>query len=69
MLRQRNAAANSKSKEILLQEAVLSLIQNAPALLRELVKPAERIGEIKVLQMGGMGSGLGGGGNSAGNGE
>jgi uncharacterized membrane protein YqiK len=53
VLRQKNAAANSKSKEILLQEAVLSLIQSAPALMRELVKPAEKIGEIKVLQLGG----------------
>jgi len=68
VLRQKNAAANSKSKEILLQEAVLSLIQNAPAMLRELVKPAERIGEIKVLQMGGASGVLGGGGNGAGNG-
>src|SRR5258708_3119990 len=49
VLREKNAAANSKSREILLQEAVLMLIQAAPALVREMVKPAERIGEIKVL--------------------
>src|SRR4051812_10062984 len=61
VLRQKNAAANSKSKEILLQEAVLTLVQGAPAILRELVKPAEKIGEIKVLQFGGA---LGGGGSN-----
>jgi flotillin-like protein len=31
----------------------------APSLVRELVKPAERIGEIKVLQLGGVGNGGG----------
>jgi len=62
VLRQKNAAANSKSKEILLQEAVLALIQYAPPILAELVKPAEKIAEIKVLQLGGA---LGGGGAGA----
>ncbi len=69
VLREKNAAANSKSREILLQEAVLMLIQAAPALVREMVKPAERIGEIKVLQMGGgFGGGAGSNGNGAGHG-
>jgi uncharacterized membrane protein YqiK len=68
VLRQKNAAANSKSREILMQEALLSLIQGGPALVRELVKPAERIGEIKVLQLGGGAGGLAGGGNGGGNG-
>jgi uncharacterized membrane protein YqiK len=68
VLRQKNAAANSKSRELLIQEAVLTFIQNAPQLMRELVKPAEKIAEIKVLQLGGgMGAGAGGnGGNGAG---
>jgi uncharacterized membrane protein YqiK len=65
VLRQKNAAANSKSKEILLQEAVLTLIENAPAVLRELVKPAEKIAEIKVLQLGGALGGAGANGNGA----
>jgi uncharacterized membrane protein YqiK len=67
VLRQKNAAANSKSKEILLQEAVLSLIQYAPSMLAELVKPAEKIAEIKVLQLGGAlgGAGAGSSGNGA----
>jgi flotillin len=62
VLRQKNAAANSKSRDLLIQEAVLTFIQNAPQLMRELVKPAEKIAEIKVLQLGGaMGAGAGGG--------
>ena len=68
VLREKNAAANSKSREILMQETVLALIQAAPALMRELVKPAERIGEIKVLQMGGGFGGSNGNGNGNGSG-
>src|SRR5262249_52602986 len=62
-------AANAKSREILMQEAALKLIEHAPAIIRELVKPAERIGEIKVLQVAGGGFGAGASnGNGAGNG-
>jgi uncharacterized membrane protein YqiK len=67
--REKAQAVNTKSRDILLQEAALQLIANAPAIIRELVKPAERIGEIKVLQVGGgMGGMLGGNGNGAANG-
>jgi uncharacterized membrane protein YqiK len=66
VLRERNAAANSKSPQILLQETALQLIANAPQIVRELVKPAERIGEIKVLQVGG---GMGASGAANGNGS
>jgi flotillin len=59
VLKQKIDAANAKSKEILLQEVVLSIIQSAPAIVRELVKPAEHIGEIKVLQLGGAGGAMG----------
>jgi flotillin len=65
VLREKNAAANSKSTEILVQETALTLLQYAPTIVRELVKPAEKIGEIKVLQVGGA---LGGGAGPAGNG-
>lgn len=61
--REKVAAANAKSRDILLQETAQALIANAAAIVRELVKPAERIGEIKVLQMGG---GLGGGNGQSG---
>jgi uncharacterized membrane protein YqiK len=67
--REKAQAANAKSREILLQEAVLKLIEHAPSIIRELVKPAERIGEIKVLQVsGGLGGMVGGSGNGVGNG-
>jgi uncharacterized membrane protein YqiK len=59
------AAANSKSRELLLQETAMKLLEVAPAIVRELVKPAERIGEIKVLQLGGAG-GLAGSGTQPG---
>jgi uncharacterized membrane protein YqiK len=55
--REKLAAANSKSRELLVQETVLRLVDAAPAVVRELVKPAERIGEVKVLQLGGLGGG------------
>ncbi|MFL5419221.1 MAG: flotillin domain-containing protein [Myxococcales bacterium] len=57
--RQKLAAMNSKSRELLLQETALKLLEVAPAVIRELVKPAERISEIKVLQLGGAGGGPG----------
>jgi uncharacterized membrane protein YqiK len=55
--RERLAAAYSKSRELILQETALRLLEVAPAVVRELVKPAERIGEIKVLQLGGTATG------------
>jgi len=57
--REKLAAANSKSRELFLQETALRLLEVAPSLVRELVKPAERIAEIKVLQLGGGGNGAG----------
>jgi len=57
--REKLAAANSKSRELFLKETALRLLEVAPSLVRELVKPAERIGEIKVLQLGGVGNGGG----------
>jgi uncharacterized membrane protein YqiK len=65
VLREKNAASNSKSNAILLQEAALALLENAPEIFRELVKPADKIKEIKVLQMGGSLGGAGTG-NGAG---
>jgi len=55
------AAANSKSRELLLQETAMKLLEVAPAIVKELVKPAERIGEIKVLQLSGAGGSAGNG--------
>jgi uncharacterized membrane protein YqiK len=58
--RQKLAAQNSRSRELLLQEAVLKALEAAPLVVRELVKPAERIGEVKVLQLGGLSGSPGG---------
>ena len=55
--REKLGAANSKSRELMIQETILKVIETAPSVVRELVKPAEQIGEIKVLQMGGFGGG------------
>jgi uncharacterized membrane protein YqiK len=64
--REKIAAANGKSREILLQEAAILLIRNAPEIIRELVKPAERIGEIKVLNVAGALGGSAGAANGNG---
>jgi uncharacterized membrane protein YqiK len=58
--REKSAALNSKSSQILLQETALALIGKAPEIIRELVKPAEKITEMKVLQLGGFQSGSAG---------
>jgi uncharacterized membrane protein YqiK len=66
VLREKYGAANGKSREVLLQEVALAALQNAPAIIRELVKPAEHIGEIKVLQLAGA-NGVGGNGSGGNN--
>lgn len=61
--REKVGATNEKSKDVLLQEVVLALIARGPEIIRELVKPVEKITEFKVLQLGsGMGAGDGAGG-------
>ncbi len=55
VLREQVAARNGKSQQILMQETVLALVQHAPEIIAQLVKPAERIGEFKVLQLSGLG--------------
>ena len=64
--REKAAALNAKSPQILLQEAALALIERAPEIIRELVKPAEKITEMKVLQLGGFQPGAGGQNGDAG---
>src|SRR5437868_3662819 len=54
------AARNQQSNETMLMDIAARFIDKAPEIVRELVKPAERISEIKVLQMPGFaGSGDG----------
>ena len=62
VLQEKTRAMNVKSREVMVQEVVLQLLQQAPDIVRELVKPAEHIGEIKVLQLGSAGSGGAGAG-------
>jgi len=59
VLREKILSANGKSRDILLQEAALAFLEQAPAIARELVKPAEKISELKILQMPGGGNGNG----------
>jgi flotillin len=61
VLREQIASANGKSRDILLQEAALAFLKEAPAIARELVKPAEKISELKILQMPGAAGGNGAG--------
>ncbi|MBS2024002.1 MAG: hypothetical protein JST92_16485 [Deltaproteobacteria bacterium] len=63
VLREKVAAQNAKSRDILLQELALELVRKGPEIVRELVKPAEKITEFKVLQLGG---GMGQGGEAQG---
>ncbi len=58
-------AMNVKSNELLIQEAVLALISQSPELMREAMKPAEKISDIRVINM----MGGAGGGNGSGNGD
>lgn len=54
-------ARNRTAVPILLQEATLKLIESAPALVAELMKPAEKISDIKILNVVGPGFGNGSG--------
>ncbi len=67
VLRHKIDAGNAKSRDVLFAEAAANVLASAPAIVRELVRPAEHIGEIKILQIAG-GFGLGGGGGAQ-NGE
>lgn len=60
-------AKNQTANPILVQEAALKLLDQAPEIVRELMKPAEKISEIKVLNLAGGGFN-GNGGGAGGNG-
>ncbi|MBI3726314.1 hypothetical protein HY251_20505 [bacterium] len=47
-------AKNAISQNVLVQEAALKLIEQAPAIVRELMKPAEKISDIKIVNLSGM---------------
>jgi hypothetical protein len=54
-------AKNVTEQRILVQQAILSLIETSPQLVERLMKPVEKIESIRILDMGGQ-SGIGGGG-------
>lgn len=56
-------AKNATEQSVLFQEAVLAFIDRAPELMREAMKPAEKISDIRVVNVSG---GLGGAGASGG---
>jgi len=57
-------AKNQYKRDVLIQDAVLSLIDKAPTIIHETMKPAEKISDIRVLNVTG-----GGFGNSGNHGE
>ncbi|HID55009.1 TPA: hypothetical protein EYP37_00650 [Candidatus Poribacteria bacterium] len=50
-------AKNIAEQKVLTHEAVLNFIQQLPTITERLMKPAERIESIRVLDLGGMGGG------------
>jgi uncharacterized membrane protein YqiK len=54
-------AKNVIDRNVLLKEGLVELANVFPAIVREAMKPAEKISDIKVLNVGGMGGGEGGG--------
>jgi len=58
-------AKNQVTQNVLIQEVVLRLIETSPTLVRELMKPAEKISDIKILNV--TGGGGAGGSSSEGN--
>ncbi len=59
-------AKNSADQRILNNEALLKLIQSLPEVTGELMKPAEQIESIRILDLGGNGSGNGASGGNVG---
>ncbi len=50
-------ARNVAEQRVLVQEAILELIEEAPDIVEQLMRPAERIDSIKILDMGADGKG------------
>ena len=53
-------AKNVTEQRVLVQQAILSLIDTSPQLVERLMKPVEKIESIRILDMGGRGAGGGG---------
>ena len=63
-----NAAENLRSDASRKSALHKALVENLPEIIRESVKPMEKIGEIKILHVEGL-PGMSGGGGSSGNGD
>ena len=50
-------ARNVAEQRVLVQEAILELIEEAPDIVEQLMRPAEKIDSIKILDMGNDGNG------------
>ena len=55
-------ARNATKNEIIVQDALIKLADKMPAIVAELMKPAEKISEMRVLNITGMGGGSDGNG-------
>jgi uncharacterized membrane protein YqiK len=64
--RQMNEAQNTLSPEARVSAFRMRLVDRIEAIIRESVKPMEKIENIRILQVDGLGGGGGGGGNGAG---
>ena len=53
------AAKNQADPKVLVSDAILALVESLPEVTTELMKPAERIESIRVLDLGGGGNGHG----------
>ena len=53
------AAKNQADSKVLVSDAILALVESLPEVTTELMKPAERIESIRVLDLGGGGNGNG----------
>ena len=53
------AAKNQADPKVLVSDAILALVESLPEVTNELMKPAERIESIRVLDLGGGGNGNG----------
>jgi uncharacterized membrane protein YqiK len=59
------SARNEIKRDVLVQDAALAFIHGLPSIINETMKPAEKISDIRVLNV--TGGGLGNGGNGDGN--
>lgn len=59
-------ARNATKNEIIVQDALVKLADKMPAIVAELMKPAEKISEMRVLNITGMGGGAEGNGAAGG---